>query len=181
MSPERREIVALLQGADGPMSPTQIADALGKNVSTVKTLVRKMVQANQIMTPGRGGYALIAPVDRVNRVDRVIQLPLFDLSSFDPSSNDDNIDADYEDDGDGDTDVEVDSVPLVDHVVLDDSQWFEEDEVALAPPVDHVVVANPDWFGEDEVALAPSVAPRVVDNSQWFEEDEDDVGVAVMR
>jgi biotin operon repressor len=53
-SEERRRIIALLEGMDEPMSPKDIAEALGKNRSTTRVLLANMKQDGQVETTSRG-------------------------------------------------------------------------------------------------------------------------------
>jgi hypothetical protein len=56
-TPERTEILRLLQQSAAPMSPTQIADALGKKLTTTGMLLKKMAQAGEIIQVHFGRYA----------------------------------------------------------------------------------------------------------------------------
>lgn len=56
-SRERQAILALLQGQKRAMTPKQIADALQKNHSTIKTILRAMVEAGSLLQPWDGHYA----------------------------------------------------------------------------------------------------------------------------
>lgn len=56
-SNERSDILALLRETERSMSPKEIAAGLGKNESTMRTLLRKMVDAEEIEKVGRGEYA----------------------------------------------------------------------------------------------------------------------------
>lgn len=73
VSDTRREIIDLLRRAKRPMTPTHIAESLGKNLSTVKNLLPRMVQDSQVVNRYNGTYGVdrIDSVDRVDRVDRV--------------------------------------------------------------------------------------------------------------
>jgi RecA-family ATPase len=55
-SKERNAIIRLLLVADAPMSPKEIADALGKNISTLKTTLARMLAADLIKRADRGKY-----------------------------------------------------------------------------------------------------------------------------
>jgi hypothetical protein len=72
-SHERKAILEVLKASPKPMTPTQIAKALGKNVSTVKILVRKMLDAGVIIQPHTGHYTVnpINPINPVNPVNPV--------------------------------------------------------------------------------------------------------------
>jgi len=59
MSDERRRILAAVRGAPG-LGPKAIADASGVNHATVKQLVRKMLDADQLDTDGNGRYLPVA-------------------------------------------------------------------------------------------------------------------------
>jgi hypothetical protein len=56
-TPERTEILRLLERSAAPMSPTQIADALGKKLTTTGMLLKKMAQAGEIIQVHFGRYA----------------------------------------------------------------------------------------------------------------------------
>lgn len=79
MSPERREIVEFLEqkNATGPvtaMGPTAIAKELGKNDSTVKNTLPKMVKDKQLVNQGGKYYVdYIDCIDSVDPVDSVDQ------------------------------------------------------------------------------------------------------------
>jgi biotin operon repressor len=53
-SEERRRIIALLERMDEPMSPKDIAEALGKNRSTTRVLLANMKQDGQVEAVSRG-------------------------------------------------------------------------------------------------------------------------------
>ncbi len=53
-SEERRRIIALLERMDEPMSPKDIAEALGKNRSTTRVLLASMKQDGQVEATSRG-------------------------------------------------------------------------------------------------------------------------------
>jgi DNA-binding MarR family transcriptional regulator len=52
MSVERHHIIDVLKKAGKPLSPNQIALALQKNSSTVRTLLEKMVEQGQVKADG---------------------------------------------------------------------------------------------------------------------------------
>ncbi len=56
-SQERNEIIKLL-AANDPMTPKDVAEALGKNNSTVRALLRKMVMAGEIQHASDGRYTV---------------------------------------------------------------------------------------------------------------------------
>ena len=56
LRPERAEIVSLLSRADEPMTPSQVATALGKNPSTIKYLLRSMLRDDQLQVLAGGRY-----------------------------------------------------------------------------------------------------------------------------
>lgn len=56
-TPERTEILRLLEQSAAPMSPTQIADALGKKAGTTGMLLKKMAHAGEILQVHFGQYA----------------------------------------------------------------------------------------------------------------------------
>jgi hypothetical protein len=68
-TPERAEILDLLKASDAPLSPRQIADTLGKHHSTVRSILVKMVQAEEIKMVGYGKYLPAAGMDTVDSVD----------------------------------------------------------------------------------------------------------------
>ena len=70
-SPERREILALLNGSDAPLQAATIAERLGRNPSTTRTLLRKMAEDRQVEQPARGVYASWGhrQIDNVDNVD----------------------------------------------------------------------------------------------------------------
>ncbi len=55
-TPERAEILDLLKASDEPLSPKQIAEALGKTVDAVRHLLPKMVQSGEITMVSYGKY-----------------------------------------------------------------------------------------------------------------------------
>jgi hypothetical protein len=91
MSKERQAIVDVLQESKRPLTPTQIATALGKHSTTTKMLLAKMLTATVVFQPTAGHYALspsylssqqaeregkeeertVDPVDSVDPVDPV--------------------------------------------------------------------------------------------------------------
>jgi len=198
MSPERRAIVTLLEEADTPMGPTEIARALEKNASTVKTLVGRMVSAAEIITVGRGKYTAINHVDRVDRVD---------LESLDgEEQGDDAVDAVDAVDSNGDQQ----SVRFRHWWDEDDDEEGENAGVAISAPAvyaadavdsngDQQRVNNRLWFEDDEdeepslaaayaplpsVLVEPPIAPEDrtdANHDQYYEEDEEgeDAGVAI--
>jgi len=61
LSPERREIVELLQKAkteNKTMSPKEIADTLGKKRETIRQLLMKMTADDEVESVGRGAYTI---------------------------------------------------------------------------------------------------------------------------
>jgi hypothetical protein len=66
-SDERKQILEVLQLAGRALSPKEIADMLNKNVSTVRTLLQRMLAAGEVRSAGSGLY--IYPVDAVDGVD----------------------------------------------------------------------------------------------------------------
>jgi hypothetical protein len=62
-SDERRAILDAIDEAGEPMSPTQIADALGILRNNVKQLLFKMVRAGEVAKAGPGKYGLPSQVD----------------------------------------------------------------------------------------------------------------------
>ena len=57
-SSERGAILQVISDANEPVSPKQIATALGKNTNAVKQLLRKLVAAGDVNKPQRGRYVL---------------------------------------------------------------------------------------------------------------------------
>ncbi|MCW3796882.1 AAA family ATPase [Sphingomonas sp. BN140010] len=80
-TPERREILSLLSSEAEPMSPTELAAALGKGRSTVNHALTKLFQEGKVDKHAGGRYTLMSPIhsvhslhsndDRVNEVKRV--------------------------------------------------------------------------------------------------------------
>ena len=58
ISQERQEIVRVLEEAEEPMSPKEVAELLGKPPNTVKYLMWKMSKDGQLATVGKGRYSL---------------------------------------------------------------------------------------------------------------------------
>lgn len=58
-SQERQEIIKYLQEAQGPAGPKEVAEVLGKKENTVKFLLHKMSQGNEIQKIGRGKYTTV--------------------------------------------------------------------------------------------------------------------------
>ena len=58
MSAERRSIVDVLWSSDTPMTPKQLATATGKNASTLRTLLSKLVTQGILLQPSEGRYTL---------------------------------------------------------------------------------------------------------------------------
>ncbi|MFW6388036.1 MAG: AAA family ATPase [bacterium] len=67
-SEARQEIYDLLADAEGSMTPKAVAEALGKNHSTVKNLLRRMAEDGAVEALS-GHYRAQKPVDRVDPVD----------------------------------------------------------------------------------------------------------------
>jgi hypothetical protein len=66
LTPERREIVELLQKAskeNKTMSPKEISNALGKNGESIRQLLMKMVSDGDIEYVARGEYTIINNID----------------------------------------------------------------------------------------------------------------------
>lgn len=57
-SDERNGIIRIMTDAQKPLGPKQISDALGKDESNIKQLLRKMAIANEVKKQGRGRYVL---------------------------------------------------------------------------------------------------------------------------
>jgi DNA-binding NarL/FixJ family response regulator len=60
LSQERRDVLRTIGATGGGMSPSEIAEALGKSVGSVKVLLGEMVKAGQVTNPTYGKYALPA-------------------------------------------------------------------------------------------------------------------------
>ncbi|MEI6873551.1 MAG: AAA family ATPase [Spirochaetota bacterium] len=74
MSTDRREILELVR--KNPMKPKSIGDALGKNPSTVRNLLAKMVKADELRVDQDGKYSpCLRAVDTVDDVDSSAGLP----------------------------------------------------------------------------------------------------------
>jgi hypothetical protein len=82
MSSERQVLVDVLQDSGRAMTPTQLARATGKNVNTIKILLRKMLDTGVVIQPTEGHYALspsylsttinsINPINSVNPVNPI--------------------------------------------------------------------------------------------------------------
>lgn len=68
LTAQRRQVLALLRER-GPLGPKQIAEALGIGHDNGKQLVRRMAEAQQLSTDGRGTYsAPLLPVTAVTAV-----------------------------------------------------------------------------------------------------------------
>jgi len=63
-SEERREIIELLE-TTGPLEPKDVAEALDKNPSTTRVLLRKMLADGQVAVE-EGGYTVVNTVNGVN-------------------------------------------------------------------------------------------------------------------
>jgi|GEM_PF-1276317 len=71
-TPERAEILDLLKASPQPMSPKQVAEALDKNVSTIRVLLSRMAHAGDIKMVSFGKYlAADNPINPVNDVNDV--------------------------------------------------------------------------------------------------------------
>lgn len=64
-TPERADILALLKASETPLSPTQVAKALSKNVSTVNNLLPKMVRDGDIKLARYGKYIPVETIESV--------------------------------------------------------------------------------------------------------------------
>lgn len=71
ISPERQDIIDVLEDAGDGMSPTEIAAALQKSVSTTRNLLRHMEEDGQVERPRTGIYAVLKHrfIDSVDSVD----------------------------------------------------------------------------------------------------------------
>jgi hypothetical protein len=58
ISQERQDIVRVLEEAEEPMTPKEVAELLGKPPNTVKYLMWKMSKDGQLATAGKGRYSL---------------------------------------------------------------------------------------------------------------------------
>jgi AAA domain/IclR helix-turn-helix domain len=70
-TPERRDLLKLLTDADRPMQLKEIAEGIGKSVTTVQKTLRKLIQTGDVYQPARGQYTLYAPPPPVETVDMV--------------------------------------------------------------------------------------------------------------
>ena len=59
ISKERREIRRVVEEADEPVTPTYVADALGKSFNTVKKLMWEMSRDGQLRSTGNGRYSTV--------------------------------------------------------------------------------------------------------------------------
>lgn len=89
LSPERQEIFDLLASEDEPLGPTDIANALQKNRSTVSGLLSSMIKKDIIVQTAYGRYMVPKDNAKPTQVDTI-----------DSSGSD--IDSDYIDDDDTD-------------------------------------------------------------------------------
>lgn len=55
-SDEREAILSVLKQAEGPMSPAKIADVLDVSSNNIRQLLKKMAEAGEVETQGRGQY-----------------------------------------------------------------------------------------------------------------------------
>lgn len=69
LSKSRREIIGVLKQKDIPMTPTEIASALGKSVGSVKKLCPEMARAGQIIRLGNGKYTTRKPTPNTNTLN----------------------------------------------------------------------------------------------------------------
>ena len=58
-SKEQQEILDLLRGRDAGMTPKDIAEEIGKNPNTVRSLLRRMVAAGRLQANADGKYVPI--------------------------------------------------------------------------------------------------------------------------
>ena len=56
MSKERREIIAVLENASGPLSPKEIAQELDKTSAYIRKMLHDMLKAREVYQPKRGLY-----------------------------------------------------------------------------------------------------------------------------
>ena len=68
-TPERAEILDLLKASASPMSPKQVAEALEKNVSTIRNILARMVRDGDIKMKTFGKYTTVDDVDVVDDGD----------------------------------------------------------------------------------------------------------------
>jgi hypothetical protein len=79
LSKERQALVDALRDSGRPLTPTKIAQEVGKNVNTIKILLRKMRESGVVIQPTEGHYALsptylsqtINPINPINPVNPV--------------------------------------------------------------------------------------------------------------
>lgn len=62
---ERREIQQVLGRSIDPMTPTQIAEALGKSRQNIQNMLGKMLDDGKVEQLTRGHYTLVSPVSPV--------------------------------------------------------------------------------------------------------------------
>jgi replicative DNA helicase len=80
---ERQEIIAVLRESGAPTSAKEIAQATGKNESTTRTLLRKMLTAGLVEQPAWGKYAArseqpsIYPIDNIDNDNKAGGKDLF--------------------------------------------------------------------------------------------------------
>ena len=82
MSKERREILELLRGQK--MKPKPIADALGKNPSTTRVILSKMLREGSLSEDAEGFYSAPGGVSTINTINSVNREETPPASTFTP-------------------------------------------------------------------------------------------------
>jgi hypothetical protein len=59
MSKARREVMAIVEDADGPVTPTYVADATDKSFSNIKKMMWEMSRDGQLSSDGSGKYTKV--------------------------------------------------------------------------------------------------------------------------
>ena len=57
----RAAVVRVLKNADGPLSPKDVAEALGKNSGAVRELLSQMVKSGEVVNVSYGKYTVKSP------------------------------------------------------------------------------------------------------------------------
>ncbi|MDQ2733235.1 MAG: hypothetical protein M3Y56_16415, partial [Armatimonadota bacterium] len=58
LSPERQAILKILQTADHPLGPGELAQQSGQDPTYLRQMLRRMVNAGDIMSPNYGLYTI---------------------------------------------------------------------------------------------------------------------------
>jgi hypothetical protein len=70
---ERREVQRVLGSSVEPMTPTEIANRLGKSRQSIQKMLAKMLRDRKVEQVGRGYYCLVTPVSKVALALSVIE------------------------------------------------------------------------------------------------------------